>query len=108
MGGVSRERLLFVTCLWIPLIFLVRAASGYANAYLIQYSGTRVVEAIRTDLFIKLQSLPLSFFKKNRSGDLLARLMQDSEILRQVIAQGSSDLIKQPATLLFALAISSI
>ena len=103
LGGVSRDRLLFFSCLWIPVVFAIRGISGYLNAYLIQYSGTRVVEAIRTDLFVKLQSLPLSFFKKNRSGDLLARVMQDSEILRQVIAQGSSDLIKQPATLLFAL-----
>jgi ABC-type multidrug transport system fused ATPase/permease subunit len=49
--------------------------------------------------------LPLSFFRNNRSGDLLARLMGDTEILRQVIAQGSSDLIKQPATLIAALAV---
>ena len=105
LGGISRERLLFVTCLWIPFIFLIRAVAGYANSYLIQFSGLRVLEAIRTDLFVKLQSLPLSFFKKNRSGDLLARLMHDTEILRQVIAQASSDLIKQPATLLSALGV---
>ncbi|MEI6705426.1 MAG: ATP-binding protein, partial [Deltaproteobacteria bacterium] len=51
---------------------------------------------IRVDIFVKLQSLPLSFFKNNRSGDLLARVMSDTEILRQVIAQASSDLVKQP------------
>ena len=105
LGGVSRDRLLFVTCLWIPFIFLIRALSGYANSYLIQYCGMRVLESIRTDLFVKLQSLPLSFFKKNRSGDLLARVMGDTEILRQIVAQGSSDLIKQPATLLSALGV---
>jgi subfamily B ATP-binding cassette protein MsbA len=102
LESFSPNHLLFVTCLWIPLVFLIRGISGYASAYLIQYSGTRVLESIRTDLFVKLQQLPLSFFKKNRSGDLLARVMQDSEILRQMIAQGSSDLIKQPATLLAA------
>jgi ATP-binding cassette, subfamily B, bacterial MsbA len=101
---ISRDHLLLVTCLWIPFIFLIRAVAGYSNSYLIQFSGFRVVEAIRTDLFVKLLSLPLSFFKKNRSGDLLAR-MQDTEILRQVVAQGSNDLIKQPATLASALCV---
>ena len=105
LGGISRERLLLVTCLWIPFVFLIRAVAGYANGCLIQFSGLRVLEAIRIDLFVKLQSLPLSFFRKNRSGDLLARLMSDTEILRQVIAQASSDLIKQPATLLSALGV---
>ena len=102
LGGISRNQLLFVTCLWIPFIFLLRAVAGYANSYLIQFTGLRVLEAIRTDLFVKLQGLPLSFFKQNRSGDLLARIMNDTDILRQVIAQASSDLIKQPATLLSA------
>lgn len=97
------NRLLIFACLWIPVIFAIRALAGYANAILIQYSGLRVVEAIRTDLFTKLQYLPLSFFKKNKSGDLLARLMSDTDVLRQVIVQNSSDLIKQPATLLSAL-----
>jgi subfamily B ATP-binding cassette protein MsbA len=103
LGDLSRDQLLFITCLWIPMVFLIRAAAGYANSILIQYSGLRVLEAIRTDLFIKLQYLPLSFFKKNKSGDLLARLMSDTEMLRQVVVQSSSDLIKQPATLISSL-----
>jgi subfamily B ATP-binding cassette protein MsbA len=105
LGSLSRDHLLLVTCLWIPFIFLIRAVAGYANSYLIQYSGLRVLEAIRSDLFVKLQTLPLSFFRNNRSGDLLARLMSDTEILRQVLASASSDLIKQPATLLSAFGV---
>ncbi len=103
MGAVSPERLLLITCLWIPVIFLIRAVASYANAYLIQFVGQRVLENIRVDLFIKLQGLPLSFFKNNKSGDLLARMISDTALLRQMIANVSSDLIKQPATLLGAL-----
>ena len=105
IGGVSHETLLLVTCLWIPFIFLIRAIAGYANSYLIQLSGLRVLESIRTDMFVKLQGLPLSLYKKNRSGDLLARLMSDTDILRQVLANASSDLIKQPITLLSAFGV---
>ncbi len=104
LGAVSQERLLLVTCLWIPVVFLVRALASYANSYLIQFVGQRVLEEIRLNLFIKLQELPLSFFKRNKSGDLLARLMSDTAILKQIVANVSSDLIKQPATLLGALA----
>ena len=103
LGSVPRDYLLLITCLWIPLIFLIRAVAGYGNSYLINYTGLRVLEGIRTEMFVKLQTLPLSFFKKNRSGDLLARLMSDTDALRQVISTASSDLIKQPATLIAAL-----
>lgn len=102
-GDISKETLLLVSCLWIPLIFTLRSAASYANTYLIQYTGNRVLEDIRVDLFGKLQSLPLSFYKKNKSGDLLARLIGDTAILKQIIANVSSDLIKQPATLISAL-----
>jgi ATP-binding cassette, subfamily B, bacterial MsbA len=105
LGGISHDRLLLVTCLWIPFIFMIRAGSGFLNSYLIQYSGLRILESIRTDMFVKLQKLPLSFFRKNRSGDLMARMMSDTDVIRQVLAQGSSDLIKQPATLLSALGV---
>ena len=103
LGEMSRDQLLIYTCLWIPAMFLLRAVASFTNAYFIQFAGTRVVEAIRTDLFVKLQSLPLAFFKRNKSGDLLARVIQDTQMLQNVIAQASSDLIKQPATLLFSL-----
>ncbi len=103
LKGASRDELLLVTCLWIPFIFSVRAIAGYLNSYLIEYTGMRVVQGIRVDVFTKLQALPLAFFHKNRTGDILARLMSDTESLRQVVAQVSSDMIKQPTTLISAL-----
>jgi ATP-binding cassette, subfamily B, bacterial MsbA len=103
LGEVERDVLLITACLWIPLVFLVRAVAAYANAYWIQFCGLRVVEEIRLDLFRRLQELPLGFFRRHQSGDLLARLMNDTELLRQVVTQGANDLIRQPATLAGAL-----
>ena len=105
LGSVSQNELLIYTCMWIPVMFAIRGVASFTNSYLITLAGTRVVEMIRTDLFVKLQTLPLSFFKRNQSGDLLARVMSDTQMLRQVVAQASSDLIKQPATLISALCL---
>jgi len=105
LGTMDQDRLLLLSCLWIPLIFSIRAAAAYANGYLINRAGFGVVESIRTELFVKLQRLPLAFFRRNKSGDLLARVMNDTDILRQALAQTSSDLIKQPATLIFSLGL---
>lgn len=102
LGSIGRDQLLLISCLWIPVIFAIRGAAGYANAYLVQYSGMRVIEEIRTDLFVKLQSLPIGFFKRNQSGDLLARVMSDTQMLRQIVTQSANDLIRQPATLVAA------
>ncbi len=103
LGEVPQEQLVLITCMWLPLVFAIRSLADFLNSYFIQFAGQRVLEDIRVDLFVKLQGLPLAFFKKNTSGDLLARLMSDTALLRQMVANVSSDLIKQPVTLLGAL-----
>ena len=67
--------------------------------------GYRVVEGIRLQAFARIQALPVSFFQRFQSGDLLARLTGDAEILRQVTTRVSADIIKQPMTLLLALVV---
>ena len=88
----------------IPAAFLLRALSGYLNSYFIQHAGIRVLEAIRADYFRKLQVLPLSFVQSKSTGDLIARGMTDTSQLQSTLTVLASDGIKQPITLLGALA----
>lgn len=103
LGDISQSRLLLITCAWIPAMFVLRNIAGYLNAFLIQYCGQMVLGEIRVDMFAKLQSLPMAFYHRNRSGDLLSRMLADTQALTQVLVNCSSDLIKQPVTLLAAL-----
>jgi subfamily B ATP-binding cassette protein MsbA len=89
--------------LWIPLIFVIRGAAGYLNTYLLQLVGTRVLEALRLDFFRKLQVLPLSFFQKNSTGDLLSRGLADANQLQVTLTTVANELVRSPATLLGAL-----
>lgn len=87
----------------IPLIFLLRALSGYGNSYLTQSAGVRVLEAIRLDYFRKLQALPLSFVQGRQTGDLISRGLSDTAQLQFALTLAANDGIKQPATLISAL-----
>ena len=60
------------------------------------------LEALRTDVFHRLQELPLAYHQKHKSGDLTSRLMTDTEQLKNVVVMVSGDIIKQPFTLLSA------
>ncbi|HVU33021.1 MAG TPA: ABC transporter ATP-binding protein [Opitutaceae bacterium] len=94
---------LVLIALWLPAIFLVRGVAGYLNSYFIQLIGTRVLEAIRLDLFRKFQFLPLSFFHKNATGDLLSRGLADANQLQVTLTNAANEIVKSPATLLGAL-----
>jgi subfamily B ATP-binding cassette protein MsbA len=85
--------------LLIPMIFFIRAVCGFLNNYLMSHCGIGVLEALRVELYRKLQHLPLSYFGRNRTGDLLSRLTVDTQIVQQVITSCASDLVIQPLTL---------
>ena len=93
---------LWLIALWLPVVFLLRGVAGYLNSYLIQLVGTRVLEAIRLDYFAKLQILPLSFFQKNSTGDLLSRGLADANQLQVTLTTAANEIVKSPATLLGA------
>ena len=90
-------------CLLIPLTALLRGLAGYLNVYLITRSGLVVLTRIQQKVFEKLQRLPLGFFSGRKTGDLMSRVMNDSNLLQGVVTVIANDIIKQPFTLISAL-----
>lgn len=95
------ELLLFAA--WIPLVFLLRGVSGYLNGYYIQHAGLRILEALRTDYFAKLQVLPLSFLQRRAAGDLVSRGLADTNQLQIALTALANDGAKQPLVLVWSL-----
>jgi len=93
---------------WFPLVFLVRGVSSFFNSYLINYCGMKVLEKIRIEVFTKIQRLPLAFFQKHKSGDLLSRVTGDTAQLQTAVLSVSNDLIRQPITFLGAISALAV
>ena len=87
----------------VPLVFVLRAVSGYLNSYYVQLTGVRVLEAVRLDYFRQLQFLPLSFLQRKASGDLISRGLADTAQLQFTLSLMANDGVKQPMALLGAL-----
>ncbi len=94
---------LLVSILALPAAFLVRGISGFGNHYLMAYCGVRVLHAIKRRIFSHLQYLPISFFNRNRMGDIMSRINGDASAVQLVVTTVSNDLIKHPVTFLGAL-----
>ena len=65
-------------------IILVNFLLNYAQAYLLQYTGQRIVFDIRQHLFEHLQRLALSFFDGNPVGRLITRVTNDTQNLHEM------------------------
>lgn len=69
--------------LWPNLIFILicgfgRAISQYVKEFLFDMAGCRVAEGMRRDLMGHMYKLSKSFFKRNNTGELMARVKDDT------------------------------
>ena len=69
---------------WIAVTALVRGVSLFWSRYLIISASRDVEFDLRNDLFSKLQALDQLFYKRARTGDLMARSTTDVERARVI------------------------
>ena len=63
----------------------VSAAANFAKRYLIVGTSRRVEADLRRDLFRHIEKLPLGYFDRTRTGDLLSRATADIDAVRMAI-----------------------
>ena len=93
---------------WAPFallfIFLLRGLSGFISGYFLSLVGRNVVTKIRSQLFDRLLTLPLSYYDKNNSGQLITLLIFQVEQLAEAATKGLKVLIQDIATIIGLLA----
>lgn len=89
----------------VPAVMLVRGVCGYLNIYLMSWSAMRAVADLRSRLFNHLQNLSLAFFSQARTGDLISRIVSDTQALHFIINNSVGVMIKDPVTVLVLLSI---
>jgi len=100
---IPHATLVLWTCACIPFIFVLRGCSLWTNVVLVNLLAIRVLQDLRMSIFARLQELPLSYIERQKKGDLMSRLVTDTQHIQSLISSASNDLIKQPLTCIFAL-----
>lgn len=94
----------FGIAMLIPMIFIIRAITGYLSGYLMSYVSLDVLRRIKQDLFSRVQDYPLSFFDKHTTGDLFVRLTTDTQLVQNILLSFASEMVRQPVQVIGALA----
>ncbi|MFP4176322.1 MAG: ABC transporter ATP-binding protein [Planctomycetota bacterium] len=82
--------------------------SSYWQNYLSSYIGQNIIGDIRQDLYAHVQSQPMSFFHKRKTGDIMARLTHDVNALSELVSAGFVHLLNDLFTLIGIVAIMLI
>lgn len=103
LKSIPSSTLLLLACASMPCIFMVRGLAMWLNSLVVNILGLRILEGLRVTVFHHVQQLPLSFLEGRRKGDILSRIVADSQNVQTVLSHISNDLVKQPITCVCAL-----
>ena len=93
-------------CIAIIGLFLIKGAFSYVRTMLITWAGMKVVEDLRNDAQKSILRMSLGFFEKQRSGELMSRLMNDTGMLQMFVTSTVAEAVMIPVGIVTALAIS--
>ncbi len=75
------------------LTYVIASAGTWLQNYILVSIAQNAVRDMRTDLFARMQTLPVSFFDKRTHGDLMSRLTNDVENISNILASSFSQLL---------------
>lgn len=74
-------------------LYILIAITGFLQTRTTGTVGQNVLFKLRSSVFNKIQSLPLTFFNQNKIGDLISRINNDTDKLNQFFTQSLNQFV---------------
>lgn len=89
----SPKQILLKLAVFYLLVILARAITEILQGAVIQRTGQRVIHDLRTLVFEKVHSLPISYFDSHPTGRILTRVINDIKAVSELFTAAISVLI---------------
>ena len=91
---------LFKMLLLMGGLFALSSLCSYAYARIMVHVAQHTVAALRQDLFDRLQELPVSYYDRHQSGDLMSRFTNDIDTVSEMLNSSFASIISNVLTFL--------
>jgi ATP-binding cassette subfamily B protein len=102
-GGALSD-VAFYAAMIVGAALLQGLVRTYSRA-LIFNAGRNIEYDLRNDLFAHLEKLPLSFYQKQRTGDLMSRVINDISAVRVMLGPGTLNFVNAPLFYVYAMVL---
>ena len=79
-------------------IFALGVIATFIYTRMMVYIGQGVLKSVRDDMFEHMQTLPIRYFDQNTNGSVMSLYTNDTDTLRQMLAQSMGQLISSAFT----------
>lgn len=81
-------------------IYLTGVIAVFIQYRLLNVIGQRTVTRLRSDLFTKMENLPIKYFDTHQHGDLMSRYTNDIDRISDALTDSLSDMLSSALTLI--------
>ncbi|WP_027088932.1 ABC transporter ATP-binding protein [Thomasclavelia saccharogumia] len=96
-GGIDFEYISYIILILVGL-YLLSALFSYVQGFITSTVSQKVAYDLRTSISTKMDKMPLSYFDKHTSGDILSRVTNDIDTIAQSLNQSMSQVITSSVT----------
>ncbi len=94
---------IYLISVFLVISFVIKGIFGYLQNYLGKYLTQKIILNLRIRLYSKLQTFSLSFFDRNKSGQLISKITNDVAFLQHQLNNGIAQFLIQPVTIVVLL-----
>ena len=102
LDGRSPVKVVMLVCFAIPVAMALRGLFSYLNAYCVLWVSQRVLDDIRQQVYRHTLGQALEFFNRQKAGDLVQTVFNQTRMAQQALTSIASDIVKQPVTIVSA------
>ncbi|MDQ0494880.1 ABC transporter ATP-binding protein [Paenibacillus brasilensis] len=85
--------------------FVLQAVASAVSIYMLNFAGHKIVANLRKRLWHKILSLPIPYFDRNRSGDTMSRVTNDTSLIMNLITEYLVNLISNVIAIIGGIAL---
>ena len=87
-------------------VFVIKGVAAYGSYYLLNHVGQSVIMRLRNRLFNHMQDMPLAFFQREKTGDLISRITNDVSIISSMFTSAITGSIRDFFTVIGLLSVT--
>lgn len=93
-------KLLITLSVAVFVIFLLKGLFTFCHEYLMRSASQKMVMNLRNMIYSHILDLPMGYFGKSSSGELVSRVINDTAMLQEVVSFTIKDLFIESSTVL--------
>jgi subfamily B ATP-binding cassette protein MsbA len=87
-------------------VFIVKGVAAYGSGYLLAHVGQNIIRHLRNRLYNHIQDLPLAFFQREKTGDLMSRITNDVALVSAMFTAAVTRSIRDGFSIIGLIAVT--